>query len=76
MNSALAMKKPNQNYKYPGIGGINSDPYAMNYQENSQGAQGSIGSAGSFSKNNKAIGSRGSDFKLPSVPNKIAMGGM
>ena len=47
----------------------------MNYQENSQGAQGSIGSSGSGMHKQPASGS-GSDFVLPSVPNKMAMGGM
>lgn len=74
-------------YKYgSGIGGgiggsINSDPYSMgpigqpHYRENSQGGQGSIGSSGSGMPK-PAIGSRGSDFKLPQVTNKMAMGGM
>lgn len=55
----------------------NRDPYI----ENSQGAQGSIGSSGSGMNKKSAHGmnrnnSRGSDFKLPTIPNKVAMGGM
>ena len=69
------------------MGGINSDPYnagnsiAYNsgtaYQENNQG-QGSIGSSGSGIRGNAigGVGSRGSDFKLPQVSNKMAMGGL
>lgn len=58
----------------------NENPYvggAHNYQENSQGAQGSIGSSGSGVRGAQNMGSRGGgDFVLPSVSNKIAMGGM
>lgn len=70
-------------YKYGGLGGGiggglgGADPYNANYQQNSQGAQGSIGSSGSGVRGGgAALGSRGSDFKLPSVSNKMAMGGM
>ena len=68
-------------YKYQGMGGINADPYTMGgqppaYRENSQGGQGSIGSSGSGINKGGALGSRGSDFKLPQVTNKMAMGGM
>ena len=56
--------------------GINRDPYI----ENSQGAQGSIGSSGSRNKKSahgmNRNNSRGSDFKLPTISNKMAMGGM
>jgi len=60
-----------------GAPGGGADPYNANYQQNSQGAQGSIGSSGSGVRGGGvALGSRGSDFKLPSVSNKMAMGGM
>jgi hypothetical protein len=39
-NSKLGMNKPMgppQPFKYGGAGGLNSDPYNVNYQENSQG---------------------------------------
>ena len=76
----------NGSYKYGGISsgiggisnsglGIRNDAQNPYYQENSQGAQGSIGSSGSGMQP-KNGGSRGSDFKLPSVPNKMAMGGL
>jgi len=54
---------PPQPFKYGGGGiggGINStDPYNVNYQENSQGAQGSIGSSGSGMQGGQKMGSRG-----------------
>lgn len=62
-------------------GGIGVDPYKNNfnqpnYQENSQGAQGSIGSSGSGIRAAQGMGSRESEFRLPAVSNKMAMGGM
>lgn len=52
-----------------GSGGIGSNPYAMNYNQNSQGEQGSIGSSGGRGTSEKPNSGVGGKLSLPSVAN-------